>query len=87
MKFFKIEKKNNRVLLYLLGIKISFKFRELKLKELYNEEFFRNRERSYISAINIIKKLKNILPDVKSVLDVGCGSGTWLKAWGGGAMY
>ena len=49
--------------------------------ELYNEEFYKiNAKESYDSAMKIINILKKYyLPN--SVLDLGCGVGTWLKAW------
>lgn len=49
--------------------------------ELYNEEFYEiNAKESYNSAMKIINILKKYyLPN--SVLDLGCGVGTWLKAW------
>ena len=57
----------------------------------YDEEFYKSQmDESYLSARAMIKQVKPFLPDIKSVIDVGCGVGTWLKAWkessqGGGA--
>ena len=49
--------------------------------QLYDREFYiKQREGSYRSAQNVINILKQyIMPE--SVLDIGCGVGTWLKAW------
>ena len=48
----------------------------------YNEEFYKNQcEGSYRSAKIVLDKALSILPQVNSVIDVGCGVGTWLKAW------
>lgn len=48
---------------------------------LYNEEFYNAQmQGSYNSALEILPYVQKYL-DVKSVIDVGCGVGTWLKAW------
>lgn len=50
-------------------------------KQLYSDEFYKiNAKESFESAKKIINILiKYYAP--KSVLDIGCGVGTWLKAW------
>ncbi|MEL6359995.1 MAG: class I SAM-dependent methyltransferase [Pseudomonadota bacterium] len=50
------------------------------LNQTYDEKFYANqREGSLRSAGLILSRLRPVLGDVKSVLDVGCGSGAWLK--------
>lgn len=52
------------------------------IQTLYNEDFYRQQAQvSYQSAVFMLTFLKDILPNLKSVIDVGCGVGTWLKAW------
>ena len=52
------------------------------IKSLYNEDFYKQQAQlSYQSATFILGYLKDILPNLKNVIDVGCGVGTWLKAW------
>lgn len=52
------------------------------IQTLYNEDFYRQQAQvSYQSAVFMLTFLKDILTDLKSVIDVGCGVGTWLKAW------
>lgn len=52
------------------------------LKEVYDERFYlRQRDRSYLSAKKVLAKLNSIYTDISSVMDVGCGVGTWLKVW------
>lgn len=47
--------------------------------KIYNRNFYEKRdEKTYISARKIIGMLKAYF-DVKSVIDFGCGVGTWLK--------
>ena len=49
--------------------------------ELYDEEFYKiNAKESYASACCVIDILKKYYQP-KSVIDLGCGVGTWLKAW------
>ncbi|WP_179854312.1 methyltransferase domain-containing protein [Helicobacter pullorum] len=48
----------------------------------YDEEFYRlQSDGSYKSAKEIIPFIANVIPNIQSVLDVGCGVGTWLKVW------
>ena len=50
------------------------------IKSLYNEDFYKQQAQlSYQSATFICDQ--HILPNLKNVIDVGCGVGTWLKAW------
>lgn len=52
------------------------------LSDIYNEAFYEGQARkSYHSAKSIIDALNTFIPKIGSVLDVGCGVGTWLKAW------
>lgn len=49
--------------------------------KLYDEEFYKvNAKESYISACYVIDILKKYYMP-QSVIDLGCGVGTWLKAW------
>ncbi|MCV3456608.1 class I SAM-dependent methyltransferase [Campylobacter sp. CNRCH_2016_0050h] len=49
---------------------------------IYDEEFYKQQSQgSYQSAKEIIPIINNFIPNIQSVLDVGCGIGTWLKAW------
>lgn len=49
---------------------------------IYNEGFYKDQvDGSYLSAKQVVPVVRNILQNVGSVLDVGCGVGTWLKAW------
>lgn len=49
--------------------------------ELYDEEFYKiNAKESYLSACYVIDILKKYYMP-QSVIDLGCGVGTWLKAW------
>ena len=51
-------------------------------KDIYNKEFYDSQSaRSYISAKEIIKILTNKVGTFNSVIDIGCGIGTWLKAF------
>lgn len=48
---------------------------------IYDEEFYKQQSQgSYQSAKEIIPIINNFIPNIQSVLDVGCGIGTWLKA-------
>ena len=50
-------------------------------KELYNEAFYTAQmQGSYGSAVKILPYIQKYI-DVENVIDVGCGVGTWLKAW------
>lgn len=86
MKIFNIKKEKTHTVIYVLGIKLSFK-RRLKekknLEEIYDESFYSTQaEESYKSALEILNLLSKFNNNpIKSVLDVGCGVGTWLKAW------
>ena len=49
--------------------------------DFYNEEFYKiNAKESYDSAMKIINVIKKFYMP-QSVFDLGCGVGTWLKAW------
>lgn len=49
---------------------------------MYNENYYkRHQDGSYQSALQILKYLKSFI-DFKSVIDFGCGMGTWCKALG-----
>ncbi len=49
--------------------------------QIYNDYFFCKQEKgSYLSAKNIIPLVLKII-NIKSVVDFGCGLGTWLKAF------
>lgn len=50
-------------------------------KSKYNQDFFDGiKDGSFRSAMKIIPMVKELIP-IKSVVDVGCGSGSWLKAF------
>jgi SAM-dependent methyltransferase len=52
------------------------------MAHVYDQEFYKMQaEGSYISAKTVIGVFKNKLFTPNSVFDVGCGVGTWLKAW------
>ncbi|MCI5968658.1 class I SAM-dependent methyltransferase [Helicobacter sp.] len=52
------------------------------IESIYNADFYKQQAQlSYQSATFILEYLKGVLPNLKSVIDVGCGVGTWLKAW------
>ena len=54
----------------------------IDIAQIYNQEFYDGQARtSYKSAKKVIKIVHQIIPNIKSVLDVGCGVGTWMKAW------
>jgi SAM-dependent methyltransferase len=54
---------------------------ELELAQIYNAEFYKNNVNGSLSSANLyIKHLLNFKNDIESVIDIGCGSGTWLKA-------
>lgn len=47
----------------------------------YDEKFYLSQmEESYNSAKELLKQITPLLPEINSVIDVGCGVGTWLKA-------
>ena len=48
---------------------------------LYPENFYKSREtRSRASADIVMSVLADLIPDIDSVVDYGCGVGTWLDA-------
>ena len=50
-------------------------------KQLYSRDFYGwQRSGSYRSASRVVPLVRELL-DVKSVCDVGCGIGTWLRCW------
>ena len=52
------------------------------LQTTYNNAFYEAQmDESHISALEVLAFIKSILPTPSSVIDVGCGVGTWLKAW------
>ncbi|MFZ9180311.1 MAG: hypothetical protein ACO201_00380 [Rickettsiales bacterium] len=94
MKIFKKEKFSNYKIITIFGLKFKFSRRAKKTindtldsNEIYNlqnydEEFYRGQAlKSYQSATEILNLVKDIAPNIRSVVDVGCGVGTWLKAW------
>ncbi len=53
----------------------------MKKDQIYNDYFFSKQEKgSYISARFIVPLVLEIV-EIKSVVDFGCGLGTWLKVW------
>lgn len=47
---------------------------------LYNEDFYKNRHNNTLgSARKIVKIVQEIIPEIHSAVDVGCGVGTWLS--------
>lgn len=49
---------------------------------LYNHNFYdAQADGSYRSAVVVAEIVHSFLPDLKSVVDVGCGTGTWVKAF------
>ena len=53
----------------------------METTKIYNENFYNTQaQESYISAKEILSYLYTILQP-KNVIDIGCGVGTWLKAW------
>ena len=53
----------------------------MKITEIYNETFYdAQAQDSYQSARNLLPYVNKIFAP-KSVVDIGCGVGTWLKAW------
>ena len=47
---------------------------------MYDEKYYKKHETgSYISALQILKYITSFI-DIKSVIDFGCGMGTWCKA-------
>ena len=82
MKLFKFEKTKFRTQLILGGIKITFKNHKINKQDIYDENFYDGQSKnSYTSAQEILKIFSNIYPNINSVIDIGCGVGTWLKVW------
>lgn len=83
MKLFHIKKTKNSINISLLGLKISHKNKKNKtLSEIYDGDFYKMQaQASYESGKKVLHLVHQIFPDIKSVLDIGCGVGTWLKAW------
>ncbi|MDR2709065.1 MAG: class I SAM-dependent methyltransferase [Elusimicrobiota bacterium] len=53
-----------------------------KLQKIYNEDFYLDtQDESYLAGFKFLSFMRDIFPNVKSVIDVGCGIGTWLKAF------
>ncbi len=49
-------------------------------QDLYGEKFYANRHaRSLYAAVNILTLVSNIVPEIISAVDFGCGVGTWLQ--------
>ena len=47
---------------------------------LYNNEFYENRHKNTLySAETILSIVQEIIPEIKSAVDLGCGVGTWLS--------
>lgn len=52
-----------------------------KLSQTYDGAFYATQaESSYVSALNLLPNVFDSLPPIKTLLDVGCGVGAWLKA-------
>ncbi len=50
-------------------------------ENLYDEDFYNSqKDGSYKSACEILPIVDSIFPKIESVIDIGCGVGTWLKA-------
>ncbi|TFL17144.1 class I SAM-dependent methyltransferase [Jannaschia formosa] len=48
----------------------------------YDSDFYAAQsDASYKAASYIVPLLREVLPGISSVCDVGCGAGTWLKVW------
>ncbi|RDU71723.1 class I SAM-dependent methyltransferase [Helicobacter brantae] len=51
-------------------------------KIIYDENFYLQQyEGSLKSAREILHEIRKVFPQIQSIIDVGCGVGTWLKAW------
>lgn len=89
MKIFEKRKVDNlRREYYLFGKKVFTRIKKsqssnsISSKIIYDEAFYAEQSaRSYRSAQKIVGMLKSMLPKINSVCDIGCGVGTWLKAW------
>ncbi|MEM9168281.1 MAG: class I SAM-dependent methyltransferase [Pseudomonadota bacterium] len=52
-----------------------------RLAKTYDAAFYANQMAGSLASAEItLRKLAPLMPDVRSVLDVGCGAGGWLKA-------
>lgn len=83
MGIFRKEKTLTRTRYYLFGVRLCSLHvnNKLDLDEIYDEEFYKQQaEDSIKSAREIIPFVHSIL-EPKSVLDIGCGAGTWLNVW------
>lgn len=54
---------------------------QAQIHELYDDEFYGDTNINYTSAKIIIPHIQELFGEIKSVIDVGCGVGTWLRAW------
>lgn len=64
------------------NIKNSCSKKHDSLAKIYDKAFYEGQSNtSYMSAKKIIYIFFKIYPNINSVLDVGCGVGTWLKVW------
>lgn len=52
-----------------------------KINKYYNEDFYKNQRDGSLQSAKIIVPLVNKLIKPKSVIDVGCGTGTWLSVF------
>lgn len=53
----------------------------MEITQIYNKAFYdAQAQESYKSAINLLPYINEIFAP-KSIVDIGCGVGTWLKAW------
>ncbi len=48
--------------------------------EIYDEKFFREQQAAYSMAMIIVPFVRKYIHP-KTIVDVGCGVGTWIKAW------
>lgn len=50
--------------------------------KIYNDSFYKEQmDHSYQSGKIISDLIYQLFPNIESVIDVGCGVGTWIKAW------
>ena len=55
---------------------------QAQIHELYDDEFYKGQaSSSYASAKTMLPQVQELFGEIKSVIDVGCGVGTWLRAW------
>lgn len=53
---------------------------ENKLLKDYDQKFYSNQiEGSSLSASIVVPEILNVFPEIRSVVDIGCGAGTWLN--------